>query len=94
VCCSLGFRNSSASQSAAHPKKKKGKSSSQELLKNAPDLLRIPSEVVLSVLEASRGVLNPNQFLLLGSQQIEGLLCLFGTFIGSMKVSVTPGTFE
>src|SRR5262245_21005292 len=38
------------------------------------DLFRMPSEVVVSVLEASRGALDPEQFLVFACQQVEGLL--------------------
>lgn len=37
----------------------------------------MPSEVIVPVLEASRSILDPKQFLVLTSQQIEGLLCVF-----------------
>ena len=41
------------------------------------DLLRISSEVVVAILEASSRVLNPDHFLLFGSKHIEGFLRVF-----------------
>ena len=42
------------------------------------DSFRMPSEVIVSVLEAPRGTLDPEQFLFLATQQIEGLLRVLG----------------
>jgi hypothetical protein len=44
------------------------------LVKEGDDFFRMPSEVVVTVLETSRGALDAEQFLVLTSQQIEGLL--------------------
>jgi hypothetical protein len=44
------------------------------LVEEGENFFRMPSEVVVPVLEAPRGALDPEQFLVLASQQIEGLL--------------------
>jgi hypothetical protein len=50
------------------------------LVEEREDFFRMPSEVVVTILEASGRTLDPNQFLLLASQQIEGLLCVLRVF--------------
>ncbi len=47
------------------------------LVEEGKDFLRISSEVVVAILEASRCVFNPDHFLLFGCKQIEGLLRVF-----------------
>lgn len=44
------------------------------LVEEGDHLLRMPSEVVVAVFEAFRGVLDPEQFLVLAAQEVEGLL--------------------
>jgi len=48
------------------------------LWKEGENLLRISSKVVVAILEAPSCVLNPDHFLLFGSEHVEGLLCVFG----------------
>jgi dihydrofolate reductase len=38
---------------------------------------RMPSEVVVAILEASGSALDPERFLVLARKEIEGLLCIF-----------------
>jgi hypothetical protein len=47
-------------------------------VKERENFFRMPSEVIVTILEAPGRALNPNQFLLLAPQQIEGLLCVLG----------------
>jgi hypothetical protein len=42
------------------------------------DFFRMPSEVIVPVLEAPRGALDPEQFLFVAGKQVEGLLCVLG----------------
>jgi hypothetical protein len=44
------------------------------LVEPRDDLLRVPAEPVVAVLEAARGAVDPEQLLLVAGEQVEGLL--------------------
>jgi hypothetical protein len=48
------------------------------LVEEGDDPLRVPAEVVVAVLEPLGGVLDPEELLVFGPQQVEGLLRVLG----------------
>jgi hypothetical protein len=54
------------------------KSSLHMLVEEGDDFFGMPSEAIVTVLEAPGGALDPEQFLLFAAEQVEGLLRIFG----------------
>ena len=64
------------------------------LVEEGEDFFRMPSEVVVTILEASGRALDPEQLLLLAAKQIAGLLGVFRISCPRQRVSREPAERE